>query len=178
LHQGQFRRGKAPFPYVSHLFSVACIIADYTKDEDIVIAGLLHDTLEDTEYTAEELAADFGSRVQSIVLGVSERTDPKDPRPWFERKDAYIATLANASEESRIVAAADTIHNLRSVIEEYQGNFERYLLDFGGSLEQRLSLYERKSQVFNEGIENAIVEEFNHVFEEYKNFIRQESTLL
>ncbi len=175
LHQGQLRRGSAPYPYVSHLFSVACIVADYTEDEDIIIAALLHDSLEDTDYTEEELEADFGPRVLSIVLGVSERTDPQDSRSWHERKNNYIDILFDAPPESLIVAIADTIHNMRSIVEEYQNNFPAYLSDFGGSLDDRLRLHERKGAVFNGRIENDIINEFNHVFDEYKKFIGVET---
>ena len=55
LHNGQVRKGVSPYPFITHLVAVAFLLSDYSNDEDTVIAGLLHDTLEDTDYTPEEL---------------------------------------------------------------------------------------------------------------------------
>lgn len=171
LHQGQSRKGRAPYPYVTHCFAVACIIADYSEDEDTIIAGLLHDTLEDTDYTHEELVADFGEQVGSIVLGV---TEDKQTKSWIERKESYFASLKNAPEESFIVAVADKIHNMRSVVEEYHNDHAGYMRDFGGTLEERLAHYERLAELFNVKVSSDIIREFNHVFDEYKRFAHDE----
>lgn len=170
LHKNQMRKGAAPYPYISHLFAVSCIIADYTDDEDIIVAGLLHDTLEDTGYTEDELETDFGERVRMIVRNVSERTDPKDPRQWLERKTSFIELLKDAPEEALVVAAADAIHNLRSIVEEYQGNIAGFLNDFNGTLEDRVTFYEQKSLIFNARLQNDILNEFNHVYNEFRAF--------
>lgn len=172
LHKNQFRKGTAPYPYITHLFAVACILADYTEDEDIIIAGMLHDTLEDTDYTATELEIDFGPRVREIVEGVSERMTPDDVRDWQERKDSYLALMERTGEESLMVVAADTLHNLRSVIEEYQSNPERYVTDFNGSLESRFAFYQKKSNILNRRLKNPVLHEFNHVFGEYMEFLK------
>ena len=65
LHQDQLRKGVVPLPYISHLMAVMLILRDYTDDEDTLVAALLHDTLEDTDYTPEELETDFGKTVAS-----------------------------------------------------------------------------------------------------------------
>jgi len=168
LHQGQSRKGQSPYPYITHPFAVSCIIADYTNDENTIIAGLLHDTLEDTNYTAEELETDFGPQVLEIVLGVTEN---KDAKSWQERKASYLAALKHAPTESFIVAAADKIHNLRSVVEEYHENPEGYVRDFGGTLAERFAHYERLANLFSVKLENDIIREFDHVFSEYKRLI-------
>ena len=72
LHDGQLRKGNVPLPYITHLYAVAMILESYTEDEDTIVAGLLHDTLEDTDYTPEELEADFGKEVCEAVLAVTE----------------------------------------------------------------------------------------------------------
>lgn len=168
LHHGQFRKGKAPYPYIMHPYSVACIIADYTEDEDIIIAGLLHDTLEDTDYSEEELESDFGPRVRDIVLGVTENTDAGS---WEARKMSYLRALKEAPPESFIVAAADKIHNLRSVIEEYHDDPTGYILGFGGTLQQRERHFDQLAALFSVKLQNDIIREFDHVFTEYKRFI-------
>lgn len=173
LHNGQVRKGRAPYPCVSHLYSVACIVADYTEDENTIISALLHDVLEETEYRREELEADFGKDVRTIVEGITEYQDLGDERPWLLKRRRYLEQLAGAPDESLLVAAADTIHNIRSIIEEYEDNIVDYLTDFGGTLEDRLIYYQKFSNILNTRLKNPIINEFNHVFQEYKAFVDQ-----
>lgn len=119
LHRDQIRKGKDMTPYVSHLYSVATLLLKATDDEDVVIAGLMHDSLEDVPgYTKEMLSVEFGERVMSIVLGVTEpldaNKDMSEQKPWLERKEAYINSLTNGPLESCLVSCADKIHNLMS----------------------------------------------------------------
>lgn len=172
LHDGQVRKGRVPFPYLTHLTSVMLMVSDYTDEEDVIIAALLHDTLEDTDYTEKELRADFGNEVTEYVLHVSEKTGEEVTQAdWKERKDRYIKLLEKAPVGSLIVSAADKIHNMRTVIEEYFNDHARFVRDFGGSLEERLRMYQEISNILNRRLENDIVSEFNHVFDEYKKFI-------
>ncbi len=154
LHKDHVQKTSAPYPYVAHLFAVACIIADYTKDEDVIIAGLLHDTLAETDYTAKELETDFGARVREIV---TQLTLPE-----------------KAPQESLMVLAADAIHTLRSIVEEYQPNITLYATSLSGNLEEELALHKKKSLIFNARLTNPIIHEFNHVFDAYTKFIRFE----
>lgn len=172
LHKDQVRKGSVPLPYVSHLFAVAMIVMDYTKDEDTVIAALLHDTLEDTDYTAEELQEDFGGKVLEIVLALTEPQDSeKHEYSWKERKASYAKGLRKAPQESLLIAAADKIHNMRAMVEEYFDEHSRFLTEFGGSLDDRLTQYQDIANALNRGLTSGILGEFNHVFTEYKNFI-------
>lgn len=173
LHKDQMRKGLAELPYVTHLYAVAMIVADYTDDEDTIIAALLHDTLEDTGYTQKELRDDFGSDVERLVLNVSEHIDGPSTKKkaWKERKEDYIAKLDKAGEHSLIISAADKIHNMRSTIEDYYDRRERFLKDFDGSPSDRVLMYQEISNVLNRRLQNDITHEFNHVFDEYKKFI-------
>lgn len=172
LHTGQTRKGKTPFPYITHLYAVGMLVADYTKDEDIIIAALLHDTLEDTEYTEEELHADFGPMVRDIVLGVTEPKEKRGlPLTWSERKKMYIKGLKAAPHGALIVSAADKIHNMRSIVEEYYDDHAQFLADFHGMPEERVMAYQEISNFLNRELKNPILSEFNHVFDEYKKFI-------
>jgi (p)ppGpp synthase/HD superfamily hydrolase len=119
LHRAQLRRGKDMTPYVSHLYGVMYLLAKATDEEDVLIAGLLHDSLEDVPgYNKEKLEEEFGSRVTEIILGVTEPLDANkaldDQKPWLERKEAYIVALKNGPAESALVSCADKIHNLMS----------------------------------------------------------------
>ena len=172
LHKDQVRKGSIPIPYVSHVFAVTTIAGDYTDNEDILIACLLHDTLEDTDYTADELREDFGGRVYELVEAVSEPQDEAFQKlPWKEQKQHYVKKLKQATPDALLVAAADKIHNMRAIVEEYYDDHARFLADFKGSLEDRVFMYQNISNVINRSLKNDIIHEFNHVFEEYKNFV-------
>lgn len=119
LHRDQLRRGKDMTPYISHLYSVMHILSQVTDDEDVLISGLMHDSLEDVPgYNKEKLEEEFGARVRGIVLGVTEPLDANkredDQKPWLERKEAYLLALTEGPIESALVSSADKIHNLMS----------------------------------------------------------------
>jgi hypothetical protein len=69
-----------------------------------------------------------------------------------------------------LVAAADKIHNLRSIVEEYEGHFAEYLTDFNGTPEERMQFYTSLHAILNQRLTNDIIHEFNHVFNEYQAF--------
>ena len=112
-HLGQERHG-SDTPYVEHLMAVALILDRLGYDEEVVVAGLLHDAVEDTDVTIEDVEARFGARVAAIVAGCSERkTDGEGKkRPWIDRKSDHIEALAQATTETRAVLLADKLHNL------------------------------------------------------------------
>lgn len=179
LHKDQVRKGSIPLPYVTHLFAVALIVSDYTDEEDTIIAALLHDTLEDTDYTPQELQDDFGGTVKEMVLSVTQPAlEGNDKSAWKEIKKQYLKQLKSASQGALMVAAADKIHNMRSAVEEYYEKHSEFMADFGGSLNDRLLMYQEISNIFNRNLKNDILAEFNHVFNEYKQFIQnvQKST--
>jgi (p)ppGpp synthase/HD superfamily hydrolase len=172
LHREQNRKGSMPFPYVTHLFSVATMLPDYTDDEDVIVAALLHDTIEDTDYTLAELEEDFGGRVREIVDTLSEPKEVNGLKlSWSDRKKTYAKQLKNGSKEAVLIAAVDKIHNFRTSVEEYYDEHNRFLTDFGKNLDERIEVYQIIANVINNRLDGAILNEFNHVFDEYKNFI-------
>ena len=172
LHQDQLRMGTLPLPYISHLMAVVLILSDYTDDEDTIVAAFLHDTLEDTDYTLEELREDFGGPVSEIVLSL---TEPKllgeRKLDWLERKREYNKQLKQASDKALMIAAADKSHNFRTVVEEYSEDHKRFLEDFGPQTEDRMEIYQTMANTLNSRLKSDIVHEFNHTFTEYKNFL-------
>lgn len=113
LHKHQTRHDEFETPYVTHLFAVSMYIASITDDENLIMAGLMHDSLEDVaEYTYEDLVIDCGEKVANIVRGVTEDKS----LPYKERKLAYLEHLQSGSIESLIVSLADKIHNAKSYI--------------------------------------------------------------
>lgn len=172
LHQDHLRKGMVSLPYVTHLMSVMTILRDYTDDEDVLVAALLHDTLEDTDYTREELLTDFGEPVTELVLTLTEpKSTPENRIPWVEIKKTYARQLRKGNESAVMIAAADKSHNFRSIVEEYFADHERFAKDFGPHHDLRLEGYQAIANSINSRLKDGIVHEFNHTFQEYKNFI-------
>jgi (p)ppGpp synthase/HD superfamily hydrolase len=172
LHKDQLRKGSMPFPYITHLVATSFTLLDYTHDEDVIIAALLHDTLEDTDYTLDELQEDFGVKVREIVETVTEPKSTAEQKiSWREKKNIYAKQLKKGPIEAVLVAAADKIHNFRTLVEDYYDAHDRFIQDFGNNYDERIEAYQNIANVINNRLEGQILAEFNHVFEEYKEFI-------
>jgi (p)ppGpp synthase/HD superfamily hydrolase len=114
-HRDQERK-VGSVPYITHLVHVSVILLRYGYPEDIVIAGLLHDIVEDTDIPLEKIETDFGPVVAGVVAALSERKLEGDvKRPWEERKLELLAQLRQSSAEAVAVKAADTLHSTRSL---------------------------------------------------------------
>ena len=115
-HAGQVRKG-GNVPYVEHLMGVALILDRLGFEEDLVIAGLLHDVVEDTATTLAEVEAEFGPIVADLVGHGSElKTDEQgQKRPWSDRKRDHLEALTGAPVEARALVLADKLHNLTSI---------------------------------------------------------------
>ncbi len=113
-HAQQKRKGAAQEPYINHLIEVANLIAGSsdTLDTELVMAGLLHDTVEDTSVTQEELAQRFGNDVASLVAEVTDDPSlPKEARKVLQVKDAV-----KKSPRAQTLKLADKISNLRAIL--------------------------------------------------------------
>ena len=112
-HVDQRRKGEAAEPYMNHLTEVAELVAQATNGEaiEIVVAAILHDAIEDTATTAEDLRTAFGARVADLVMEVTD--DKSLPSP--ERKALQIEHAAHASAGAQIIKIADKTANLRSL---------------------------------------------------------------
>jgi (p)ppGpp synthase/HD superfamily hydrolase len=115
-HHGQVRKG-TDTPYVEHVVGVAMALDRVGFAEPVVVAGLLHDVVEDTEATPDDVRARFGDEVAAIVAHCSEvKLDAGGrKRPWIDRKRDHLAALAAAPVEARGVVLADKLHNLVSI---------------------------------------------------------------
>jgi len=115
-HQNQFRK-TTDTPYISHPYAVGLLLAQFGCSEEVIAAGILHDTVEDTEITLEYIRENFGDKVASIVEGCSE---PDKSLPWKARKRHTIEFLKTASLEVRMVTCADKLHNIRTIVSAYE----------------------------------------------------------
>lgn len=172
LHQDQLRKGEIELPFITHLMSVMMILRDYTTDEDILSAAILHDTIEDTDYTLEELENDFGKTVATYVAALSEPRREEGQRvEWLDAKKEYAKQVKKAPPEVAMISAADKIHNFRSIIEEYYSEHNRFLKDFGPHLDSRIEAYQSIANTINNRLSDGIVHEFNKTFDQFKEFI-------
>ena len=110
-HDGQYRRG-FDFPYSTHLFGVARVLKNAKYPEQVVVAGLLHDILEDSDTTEQELLENFGLYILELVKAVS---DPDKSIPWKERKQYVIARIPQLTDEQMAITLAEKIQNLNSM---------------------------------------------------------------
>src|SRR5262249_38116823 len=123
VHEGQFRRGSGA-PYFAHVFAVALILDRAGFSEDVVVAAVLHDVVEDTATSFETVAAQFGLNVCELVRHCSEvKTDAQGiKRPWIDRKRDHLAALEFAPLEARAIILADKLHNLTCIELDLQQN--------------------------------------------------------
>ena len=119
-HAGIERRGKG-FPYIVHPMEAVEIVATITPDQELLAAAVLHDAVEDTDVTIEQIRAEFGDRVAALVASESEDKDcgVSKEESWHARKQAAIDRLASASLDSKIVALGDKLSNMRAIARDY-----------------------------------------------------------
>jgi len=119
-HAGTERRGKG-FPYIVHPMEAVEIVATMTSDQELLAAAALHDTVEDTDVTLEQICTEFGERVASFVAADSDEPHQKadSVENWRARKQAAIDRLACASRDAKIVALGDKLSNMRAIARDY-----------------------------------------------------------
>lgn len=119
-HAGTERRGKG-FPYIVHPLEAVEIVATMTRDQELLAAAVLHDTLEDTDVTKEQIRAEFGDRIASLVASESDIVleGVSEEDSWHARKQAAIDRLAHASHEAKMVALGDKLSNMRAIARDY-----------------------------------------------------------
>ena len=140
-HAGQTRKAST-IPYIAHLMGVASLVLEAGGDEDMAIAALLHDVVEDCGGAPmlREVRRRFGLRVAKIVDGCTDAdTYPKPP--WLGRKQRYIARLKKEDAETHLVSAADKLNNVRSILSDYRAIGESVWSRFHGGREGTLWYY-------------------------------------
>ena len=138
VYQKQKRKGK-DIPYITHPLTVGLILARAGTSEDVVIAGILHDTVEDSpsskKATPEMIAERFGEKVATLVASVTEfRKD----LPWEDRKREALAHIESFSLESLLLKSADVIGNLTELIDDYERTGEAVWARFNAPKEKIL----------------------------------------
>ena len=147
-HEGQTRKQTA-VPYLSHLIAVASLVLEAGGDEEMAMAALLHDVVEDCGGLPRlrEVRRMFGARVAEIVEGCTDSFE--NPKPeWLERKKNYVHELKQANADTRLVSAADKLHNVRTVLTDYREQGESIWRRFQGRRDGTLWYYRALSNEF------------------------------
>jgi len=125
VDQDQRRKGTG-IPYITHPITVGLILSQAKASEDVIIAGLLHDTIEDcnedSKVTKETIEREFGSKVADLVMSVTE--DDKKLE-WEERKEQAIKHISDFSNDSVLLKSADLVANSSEIYSDYQRNGEK-----------------------------------------------------
>ncbi|MBI5580691.1 MAG: bifunctional (p)ppGpp synthetase/guanosine-3',5'-bis(diphosphate) 3'-pyrophosphohydrolase [Deltaproteobacteria bacterium] len=148
-HHGQVRKG-TEIPYIVHPLAVAGILIRANCPEHLIIAGILHDTLEDTPVRLEEIRSQFGREVADLVVALSE---PDKKAPWEERKAHTIDHLEQvATLDVLLVSVADKLDNMRAIRDGLESDGEDFWLRFNRPRESQKWYYQRLAGVFQRRI--------------------------
>ena len=167
-HAGTERRGKG-FPYIVHPMEAVSIVATMTADQELLAAAALHDTVEDTDVTVEQLRAEFGDRIATIVSEESDSLpeDVSEEASWHARKQAAIDRISRTSREAKRVALGDKLSNMRAIARDYAVR--------GDSLWNLFHEKRRSEHAWHyRGLADALRElEGTYAFQEFERLINQ-----
>ncbi len=182
-HDRQVRKGTR-LPYLTHPANVAVILTRYGRDEDTVVAGILHDVVEDCvnenytqEMLEERIASKFGGEVLQAVLQVTHRKgDGSAEFSPEDRKDDYIERLADAGDRARWVCAADKIHNGRSILADLRRTMDadtvwsRFRVGREGTIRWYRQVHDRLRAL---GFDAPIMAELDQVAKELEQYLAE-----
>lgn len=159
-HDGQ-RRKTDNVDMIFHPFTVGMLLQKSGMSEETVIAGILHDVVEDTKYTIEDIEKIFGTNVKNIVEEVTENKKLE----WKERKKEAIEKIKNASFEGKMVECADKINNLESLYDLLEEKGEDVWKSFNKSYQEQRWYY---TEMYKAVIQNV---EYNNFFKRYETIL-------
>ena len=151
VHAGQYRKATR-IPYIIHPLAVARILIEQGSSTEVVCAGILHDTLEDTRATMEEIDRLFGKDVADLVQSVSEPN--KSDHTWENRKSYTLKHLRTASPETLLITLADKLDNISSIRIDYG--------KMGETLWKRFNRPKEKQQWYYETLANLFSDRMSH----------------
>ena len=179
LHREQ-KRKQSEIPYLAHLMAVAGIVLEanayhqFENIEDIAIAALLHDAIEDQGHKIklEEIRQRFGDTVHDIVHDCSDamvEEEGQELAPSMERKKAYIKRIRGKRKESILVSCADKMHNTRSILFDHGKIGDKVWDRFNTTKQQLLWYYESLVDAFEETWpENPLLDDFKAMVERFR----------
>lgn len=171
VHRHDVRKGTGK-PYISHLLGVCSLVVDYGGDEEMAIAALLHDAVEDHGGAPmlETIRTRFGERVAHIVDGCTDsyEADASRKAPWRDRKEMYLARIATEDAETRLVSAADKLYNCRTILRDVRREGLAALDRFNGGRKDTVWYYDQLVMAFRHAGTNDLVEQLAIAVDEMK----------
>jgi len=176
-HSRQTRKAST-IPYIAHLMGVASLVLEAGGDEDLAIAALLHDVVEDCGGAPmlKEVRRRFGNRVAEVVDGCTDAYEVPKP-PWRERKENYLRRLKKESADTRLVSAADKLNNVRSILSDYRAVGESVWSRFNGGREGTLWYYRTLRDEFLRRDKSRITRDFDLAVRELESLTGCTSTV-
>lgn len=167
-HAGTERRGKG-YPYIVHPMEAVEIVATMTPDQELLAAAALHDTVEDTDVTVEQIRAEFGERIAALVAAESDEMPEgvSEEESWHARKQAAIDRLKKAGHDAKMVALGDKLSNMRAIARDHAVK--------GDALWNIFHVKDRKDHEWHyRGLADALRElEGTFAFQEFEQLINQ-----
>jgi len=170
------RRKGTEIPFMAHLLGVASLVMGesghvaFPVTEDMVIAALLHDTVEDHggAVRLNDVEFNFGANVARMVEGLSDTlaADPHNKEPWEERKQNYLDRLGAEPADVQLISAADKLYNARSVLDDYRKSGPEVWKRFHRGRDLQLWYFHELLKIFRRSPSNRIVEELERVVAE------------
>ena len=168
LHARQVKKGSG-VPYVAHLLGVAALVLEAGGDEDLAIAALLHDAIEDQGHQVDlgRIRKRFGARVAHVVEGCTDADTVPKP-PWRPRKERYIEHIRQqADADTLLVSAADKLYNARAILTDFRELGDAVFARFKGGKQGTLWYYRELVQAFRErGKPRRLTDELERVVSE------------
>ena len=171
-HKGQVRKNEPDKPMIMHPISVGNLLEEYGYSDEIIAAGYLHDVVEDTKYTIDDIRNEFGEKIANLVMGASE---PDKKLSWEERKQHTIDETKKLPLENKLVICADKINNLEDLWIKFEKFGERDFSLFKRGEEQQKWYYTNvyQSLIYNENENLPIFKRLksilDNVFDEHED---------
>ncbi len=179
------RRKGTEIPYMAHLLGVASLVmaeaghATIPITEDIIVAALLHDTVEDYGGLArlKDVEQQFGPNVARMVEGLTDSfaEDAANKEPWQKRKENYIARLREEPLDVKVISAADKLYNAKAILDDYRAIVPRIWDRFKRGRKDQLWYFNALIEVFKASGRSRTVEELERVIAELTEISRQEA---
>ena len=155
MHKYQLRKG-TDIPYIVHPMEVMYILVENKCDKDVIIAGILHDVLEDTDATPEDIERLFGVHVLSLVQAETQDSN----KPWKERRQEALLNIQQSTLEAQLVCCADKLSNIKSIYADKLVVGDAIFNRFNASQEDVKWYYQSLVQALNKIDEYQMKQEF------------------
>ncbi len=163
-HAQQKRKGDGS-PYIVHPFLVALKLAQHGFHETVIASALVHDVLEDTDFSEEDMKAELGESVLEIVKAVTA----DDALPWEEKKKKYVESVRHGPEGAKAVTVADKIHNLESLLAAHAEQGPELWKKFTRGKEKKLWFGTEVLKMLRDTWQHPLIEEYASLLEQEKN---------